>query len=438
MTIGGLKKTSSPLALVAAAGFLMGGMALAPAYAADLGGDCCADLEERVAELEATTARKGNRKVSLTISGHVARDFGWYEDEYGDSEWYSSGHGPSGSRLQFSGSAPLTSSWTAGYTIRMRFDQDRNNTALGRAGTSGGHGRSGKFPRVDRNFVYLKNDRLGTFVLGQAAAPTGGIAAISLGGHGVTGDAGGDSWNASGISGFNLEQDIGHQAIAWISPTIRGFTFAIAWSDLNLASNLAGGSDDAVDAWDMALRYAQEFGPIRIAAGIGFTTVDNNELIGDSSVVMGSFALMHTPTGLNVNFAAGTDINGGLPNGPVGGLGYIGSNGTNAYYSDNSDKQFWHIAAGINRDFTGYGNTSIYGEYGHYDYDNAAIIDDTVDMWGLGIVQHFDKAATELYLAYRHWDQTVDNSVGGGAPGTALAGTDGDVDQILAGMRIKF
>ncbi len=32
--------------------------------AADLGGDCCADLEERIAELEATTARKGNRKVS--------------------------------------------------------------------------------------------------------------------------------------------------------------------------------------------------------------------------------------------------------------------------------------------------------------------------------------------------------------------------------------
>ena len=28
------------------------------AFAADLGGDCCADLEERVAELEATTVDK--------------------------------------------------------------------------------------------------------------------------------------------------------------------------------------------------------------------------------------------------------------------------------------------------------------------------------------------------------------------------------------------
>jgi hypothetical protein len=33
-----------------------------PIQAADLGGDCCADLEERVAELEATTASKGNSK----------------------------------------------------------------------------------------------------------------------------------------------------------------------------------------------------------------------------------------------------------------------------------------------------------------------------------------------------------------------------------------
>lgn len=46
------------------------------AHAADLGGNCCADLEERVAELEATTARKGNRKISLTITGWVPAAIG--------------------------------------------------------------------------------------------------------------------------------------------------------------------------------------------------------------------------------------------------------------------------------------------------------------------------------------------------------------------------
>ena len=70
--IGGLWKSTSSVALFAAAGLFVGGVAMPSAKAADLGGDCCADLEERVAELEATTARKGNRRVSLTISGQVS------------------------------------------------------------------------------------------------------------------------------------------------------------------------------------------------------------------------------------------------------------------------------------------------------------------------------------------------------------------------------
>ena len=48
--------------------------------AADLGAPCCGDLEERVAELEATTASKGNPKISLTISGQVYRVVPWWDD----------------------------------------------------------------------------------------------------------------------------------------------------------------------------------------------------------------------------------------------------------------------------------------------------------------------------------------------------------------------
>ncbi len=55
-------------------------IAATPASAADLGGDCCADLEERIAELEATTARKGNRKVSLEDFRHVNEAVLWWDD----------------------------------------------------------------------------------------------------------------------------------------------------------------------------------------------------------------------------------------------------------------------------------------------------------------------------------------------------------------------
>ena len=79
---GGLTKTSSRIAIAAALGFTLGGYAMStPAKAADLGGDCCADLEERVAELEATTVRKGNKKVSVTLSGWVVKTINWWDDE---------------------------------------------------------------------------------------------------------------------------------------------------------------------------------------------------------------------------------------------------------------------------------------------------------------------------------------------------------------------
>src|SRR5262245_8691454 len=54
---GGFHRSCSCVALALATGMLAGGATLMPANAADLGGNCCADLEERVAELEATTAR---------------------------------------------------------------------------------------------------------------------------------------------------------------------------------------------------------------------------------------------------------------------------------------------------------------------------------------------------------------------------------------------
>ena len=44
------------------AGFLFGG-SIGNLQAADLGGNCCADLEERIAELEAMSVRKKNTHV---------------------------------------------------------------------------------------------------------------------------------------------------------------------------------------------------------------------------------------------------------------------------------------------------------------------------------------------------------------------------------------
>lgn len=65
------------LLIAVGATVLMGALSHAPAKAADLGGDCCADLEEPVAELEATTVRKGNKKISVELYGDVNKNGLW-------------------------------------------------------------------------------------------------------------------------------------------------------------------------------------------------------------------------------------------------------------------------------------------------------------------------------------------------------------------------
>ena len=118
--IGGLlSKSVSRVALVAAAGIIMGGVAMPSAKAADLGGDCCADLEERVAELEATTARKGNRKMSLTITGQIHRVVLWWDDGHSSNTYYGLDSTNSSSRFVFLGSAKVNPSVSMGFEIML-------------------------------------------------------------------------------------------------------------------------------------------------------------------------------------------------------------------------------------------------------------------------------------------------------------------------------
>src|SRR2546425_1897787 len=121
-----MKKFS--LGALVAAGLLVGGLGAGSASAADLGGNCCADLEERVAELEATTARKGNRKVSLTISGWVAEQVMWWDDNFtGENNVYVGGIGTTlASHVTFSGQATISPGWYAGYVMHVEMFGSEN------------------------------------------------------------------------------------------------------------------------------------------------------------------------------------------------------------------------------------------------------------------------------------------------------------------------
>ena len=115
--LGGILRTSSVAAMMAVTGFVIGGSS---AQAADLGGNCCADLEERVAELEATTARKGNRKVSLRVYGQISEAIIFWNDG-AESNTYVLENYLNKNRLGFDGNAKINSDWSAGYHIEVGY-----------------------------------------------------------------------------------------------------------------------------------------------------------------------------------------------------------------------------------------------------------------------------------------------------------------------------
>src|SRR5262249_8261310 len=123
-----------------------------------------------IAELEATTARKGNRKVSLTISGYVAQEVTWWDDG-GETNVYLHGLGPTqATHVKFNGQAQITPGWTAGYMLRI---QNLSDNPFGRDSTGGAiNQNSADFSQglnVQMSYWYLQSADLGKVSVGRQA-----------------------------------------------------------------------------------------------------------------------------------------------------------------------------------------------------------------------------------------------------------------------------
>jgi hypothetical protein len=75
------------------------------------------------------------------------------------------------------------------------------------------------------------------------------------------------------------------------------------------------------------------------------------------------------------------------------------------------------------------------------------VTDTELTVWGLGIVQNLDAAATELYLGWRHYSADVTCNGSGGTTATTCDGAAGgtshklgvqDLDIVAGGARVKF
>jgi predicted porin len=164
---GGLRGTASRIA-IAALFCLMGAAVIGqrPAKAADLGGDCCADLEDRVAELEATTVRKGNKKVSVQLYGKVNRAVMFWDDG-GESNMYVVNNYNESTRTGIKGSAKIGGAWSSGFRLEWeyreaassRLNQFDDNNALDQSLV------------VRWSQLYIANKTYGTVNWGLTATP---------------------------------------------------------------------------------------------------------------------------------------------------------------------------------------------------------------------------------------------------------------------------
>lgn len=435
------------------------GMGLAgatEASAADLGGNCCVDLEERIAELEATTARKGNRKVSLEISGHINEALLWWDDGTESNAGVYT-NDDARSRFRFKGEAKINDELKAGYL--MEWGVRTNNSKRFNQNDPNGDGANALDLR--HNYWYLNSKSLGRLTMGHTGNASEGITELNLA---ATKDIAKYSdqedmalglnmivdGSSSGLSWRRLLRDGGdqpgegrrHPLVKYDTPELAGFVATASW-----------GEDDT---WGIGLRYSGEISGFKIGAGIaygensdastvnpGFQCTGNNSPTSDTDCEQlgGSVSVMHVESGLYVNFGAGymkdnvISNDGGIPAG-IRAAGLVDDRYT-----------FYAGEVGIEKKFNDLGKTTIFGQY--YKYNGGTVdrafnapvgvdgdvVTSEIESFGFGVVQGIDAAAMHLYLTYRHY--TGDVTHGTSAAAIQTDNLD-DLDVVMGGAIIRF
>ena len=286
-----LMKSTSRLAIAAMAGVLATSVS-----AADLGGNCCTDLEERVSELEATTARKGNRKVSLQIYGQVSETVMWWNDG-GESNIYVQENNAVQNRLGVTGAAKITSDWSAGYKLELQIRAYRSSTAnqlsQGEVNTVSVTTYNTQSVALREANWYIESATYGRITVGRQFNAVTGTSTVNL--------ANPDGFQASGANlaqasqGFFMRRagvaNTGNKSLSAITfggfaymrngDSPAGFDYAQTTSAIKYTSPFFMGKTKSSgfqfsadwgqdDSWSTALRYAEEFGVVRFAAAVGY------------------------------------------------------------------------------------------------------------------------------------------------------------------------
>lgn len=375
----------------------------AKADAADLGGTCCADLEQRIAELEATTARKGNRKVSLVIAGQLNKALFYYDakDVGLGSDTRVIENGASESFVTITGAGQIRPGWLAGYVLELGQGQTGIDINIAANGINGGVGTDNDI-YTRQSYAFVRSDDLGTLSIGLQSMATDDLvhqnvartdaASKRLTAHPI----GHVSFSLVGIELLNvpLEPFNGRKAnaVKYTSPTVSGFTASAAWN-----------SED--DSWDAALRFAGEGGGFTVVGAIGYYDDKTNDIAEEIETLTG-------PLGISSKTIT---INAGVKHNVSG----LFAQGTWARLDVNSQltsftTDAWHVQAGWEGKVIDAGPLTIWGEYAEWS--------DLADLraYGIGLNQNLNDAFDLYAIAKRYEIGSV------------------EIDTLTGGLRVRF
>ena len=461
---GGLTKTSSRIAIAAALGLGAYALGSAPASAQGYGGNCCADLEERVAELEASAVQKGNKKVSVTVSGWVIESMNWWDDGGLQDSWVGTKDADLGSRFAITGSATIAPGWSGGYNLTVTTPGawagnllNGNNFGIFSNQFAQDSLSLGSIQTL-YSYMYIKSDDYGTINLGYLspasdnAAVLADISGTVIESNAVFFEGGGfllrPKGAASGFAGLSgltwgsflscsLVGPIGgdcygapQSGIRYDSPTFGGFRIEASYTDDYSNSFRAAPINDAPEVWDLAVFYTGDWADFKISAAYSYTNSNGNlfsrNQTAASNVHQFGGTVMHAPTGLGIyGYYNYEEIDGNYVHQVTG-----ATQGIPSWDS-------WYLKPFIKRTWNPLGATVLYGEYGQYNDGYNGIVGtdqcgafagaggtasnycgiagntltvtgSEVERWGLGAVQEIDAAAMHVFARWQHQAADID------------------------------
>lgn len=327
----------------------------------------------------------------VRLYGQINKGILQYDDGQETQSYGLIDNANSNTRLGLTYDHTIGQDWDYTATIELQYApfSSNNTNLLRQTPPAGAYDFSNANIRlIDNQFA---NKKYGTFSIGQGNMASQNTAKVDLSGTSVINSsavddtAGGQLMRQSDGTlssvrirdAFSAYNGLGRKVrIRYDTPSFSNFTISASYGRDLLADTQAVRD---VDLYDVAVDYTNTFNDFRVSGELSYADAGN-----DTNILSSSGSLLHTPTGLSLTLAGGSQDKGDL----TGTYGFV--------------KLGWQ------HDFIAMGTTAFAVDY----YKGTDILSDgsKSDSTGISVVQNITNYGTQLWLTYRDYslsEQTV-------------------------------